>query len=31
MVDQVVPRAELRATLARVIGLLREPAVGEAL
>jgi acetyl-CoA carboxylase carboxyl transferase subunit beta len=25
MVDQVVPRAELRATLARVIGLLREP------
>jgi acetyl-CoA carboxylase carboxyl transferase subunit beta len=31
MVDQVVPRAELRATLARVIGLLREPAAGEAL
>jgi acetyl-CoA carboxylase carboxyl transferase subunit beta len=31
MIDQVVPRAELRATLARVIGLLREPAVGEAL
>jgi acetyl-CoA carboxylase carboxyl transferase subunit beta len=26
MVDQVVPRAELRATLARVIGLLRDPA-----
>jgi acetyl-CoA carboxylase carboxyl transferase subunit beta len=26
MIDQVVPRAELRATLARVIGLLREPA-----
>ncbi len=26
MVDQVVPRAELRATLARVIGLLRAPA-----
>ena len=25
MIDQVVPRAELRATLARVIGLLREP------
>ncbi|MGH7039995.1 MAG: acetyl-CoA carboxylase carboxyl transferase subunit beta, partial [Stellaceae bacterium] len=25
MIDQVVPRAELRATLARMIGLLRDP------
>ncbi|MBO0735842.1 MAG: acetyl-CoA carboxylase carboxyltransferase subunit beta [Alphaproteobacteria bacterium] len=25
MIDQVVPRAELRATLGRIIGLLREP------
>ena len=25
MVDQVVPRAELRATLGRILGLLREP------
>jgi acetyl-CoA carboxylase carboxyl transferase subunit beta len=29
MIDQVVPRAELRATLARVIGLLREPVAAE--
>ena len=30
MIDQVVPRAELRATLGRILGLLREPeAVGE--
>jgi hypothetical protein len=25
MVDQVVPRAELHATLARILGLLRNP------
>ena len=25
MIDQVVPRAELRATLGRILGLLREP------
>jgi acetyl-CoA carboxylase carboxyl transferase subunit beta len=25
MVDQVVPRAELRATLGRILGLLRNP------
>src|SRR3954447_12028406 len=30
MVDQVVPRAELHATLARILGLLREPVRGEA-
>ena len=25
MIDQVVPRAELRATLGRILGLLRDP------
>jgi acetyl-CoA carboxylase carboxyl transferase subunit beta len=29
MVDQVVPRAELRATLSRLLSLLREPLRGE--
>src|SRR5436305_730569 len=30
MVDQVVPRGELHATLARILSLLREPVRGEA-
>ncbi len=30
MVDQVVPRGELQATLARILSLLREPHRGEA-
>jgi acetyl-CoA carboxylase carboxyl transferase subunit beta len=31
MVDQVVPRAELHATLARILGILRDPQLPEAL
>ena len=30
MVDQVVPRGELHATLARILSLLREPVRGAA-